>query len=127
MLCATVAAPLWAVTPRVLAAGAFLEVSPETASARTATLATLTASVTDTAGDGADGVEVDFEIVAGPGDDDTGPGGDTPTSPDMSCVTASGGPNVPATCSVTYSESDNTAGTDGIRAWIDADGSNETV
>ena len=52
----------------------------------------LTASVSDLADAGIPGLEVDFEIVGGPGDDDAGTSGNTPTTPDMSCVTAGGGP-----------------------------------
>jgi len=121
------AAPFGAMVPRALAAGLTLEVGPETASARTGVPTTLTASVRDAAGDGVDGVQVDFEVTAGPGDDDIGSAGDTPTAPDLSCTTSGGGAGVPATCSVSYTEADNTGGTDAIRAWIDADGSNGTV
>ena len=100
LLCAIVAAPFWAGVPRVFAAGLRLEVTSETASARTGTPATLTASVTDSSGDGANGVHVDFELTGGPGDNDIGSAGDTPTSPDLSCTTSGGGAGVAATCAV---------------------------
>ena len=87
----------------------------------------MTASVTDVSGDGANGVHVDFELTGGPGDNDIGSAGDTPTSPDLTCTTTGGGPGVAATCAVAYAELDNAGGTDALRAWIDADGTNSTV
>jgi hypothetical protein len=104
-----------------------LELTPESSTGRTDTPFTLTASVTDAAGNGASGVPVDFEITAGPGDDDAGTGGNTPESPDLGCVTGGGGPGVPGTCTVTYTEGFNVGGTDSIAAWIDLDGSDATT
>ena len=103
-----------------------LEVRPESGRSPTGNTPFLTAEVSDR-GDGVAGIEIDFEVVSGPGDDDVGSAGDTPASPDLSCTTAGGGPGIPATCTVGYSEADNQVGTDAIRAWIDHDGSNGSV
>jgi hypothetical protein len=84
---------------------------------------TLQAEVTQPNGDGADGVEVDFEVTQGPGDTD----GDTPQSPDMSCTTAGAAKKKAATCTVTYRQPSNAGGSDAVRAWIDADGADSTV
>ena len=74
-----------------------------------------------------DGVVVDFELTAGPGDDDVGTAGHTPEAPDMSCTTAGGSHNRAATCTVEYTEQDNEGGSDAVLAWIDADGLDATV
>jgi hypothetical protein len=82
--------------------------------------------VTDAFGDG-QVVQVDFEVVSGPGDDDVGTAGDTPETPDMSCTTNGGGAGAAATCTVSYTETDNVAGDDAILAWVDEDGGDGTV
>src|SRR5690606_12722091 len=64
---------------------------------------------------------------SGPGDDDAGTAGDTPQAPDLSCVTVGGGTATPATCAVSYTETDNVAGDDLVRAWVDTDGLDATV
>jgi hypothetical protein len=86
-----------------------LQVTPETANNPIGATHTLTATLSSAADATSGTIEVDFEI-AGPGDTD---GGDTPSSPDKSCVVAVGS----ATCTVTHTSS--VAGTDTIRGWID--------
>jgi hypothetical protein len=108
------------------APAAILDVTPESSSSTAGTDHVLTAAVTDAAGNGVSGAAVDFELVAGPADDDVGTSGDTRLSPDFGCVTAGGGPGVAATCTVAYTESGNEEGTDRVVAWIDLDGSDAT-
>ena len=52
--------------------------------------------------DGVDGIVVDFEVTEGPGDDNIGTAGHTSETPDMSCTTAGGATNHPASCTVEY-------------------------
>jgi hypothetical protein len=104
-----------------------LDIEPEVSTAATGTVYTLTASVTDLLGNGQDGAMIDFEVLSGPGDDDVGTAGNTPETPDLSCISAGGGVGVPATCAVSYAESDNIAGDDPVVAWIDVDGLDATV
>ncbi len=104
-----------------------LDVTPESSTGATGMVYTLTAFLTDELGNGQAGVEIDFEVISGPGDDDVGTAGNTPQTPDLSCFTAGGGTGVPATCGVSYSESDNVAGDDLVLAWVDTDGIDSTV
>ncbi|MGH8983267.1 MAG: hypothetical protein ACRDY6_05260, partial [Acidimicrobiia bacterium] len=115
------------VAPPAPAGAAVLDVTPESSSSLTGSDHVLTAAVTDAAGNGVPGAAVDFEIVAGPADDDVGTPGDTPLSPDLGCVATGGGPGVAATCTVAYAENANQHGTDRVLAWIDQDGSDATV
>lgn len=96
-----------------------LDVTPETSSGLTGETPTLTAAVTDAVGDGLNGVEVDFELVAGGGDDDFGTPGNTPLDPDATCVTGGGGTGVAATCTVSYTEDQNEESDDFVMAWIE--------
>ena len=104
-----------------------LEIRPGGAPQRTGLAHTLEAQVANAGGRGEDGVVVDFEITEGPGDDDVGTPGNTPETPDLSCVTAGGSPHRPATCTVSYVEQDNVEGSDAVLAWIDGDGLDATV
>jgi hypothetical protein len=123
-----VEAPAEAVAPvPAPAVPTVLDVTPESSSSITGSDHVLTAAVTDAAGNGVSGAAVDFEVFAGPGDDDVGTPGNTPSSPDLGCVTAGGGPGVAATCTVAYAERANDDGTDRVLAWIDLDGDDATV
>jgi hypothetical protein len=104
-----------------------LEITPGGGPVITGGSQTVEAQVTQPNGDGADGVEVDFEITEGPGDLGVGTAGDTPQMPDMTCITSGGSKNHPATCTVSYTQPGNVAGTDAVRAWIDTDGLDSTV
>jgi hypothetical protein len=104
-----------------------LEITPGGGPQPTNGTQTVEAQVTQPNGDGADGVEVDFEITEGPGDLGVGTPGDTPQTPDMTCVTSGGSKQHPATCTVSYTQPGNVAGTDAIRAWIDTDKLDSTV
>ena len=102
---------------------AILRIHPGGGPVRFGDSQTLEAEVSTPSGAGIDGVEVDLEVTGGPGDQD----GDTPQTPDMSCTTAGGDAHHPATCSVSYAEPLNQAGSDGVLAWIDRDGDDSTV
>jgi hypothetical protein len=104
-----------------------LEIAPGGGPQTTGGSQTVEAQVTQPDGDGADGVEVDFEVTEGPGDSGVGTAGDTPEMPDMTCITSGGGKQHPATCTVSYTQPGNVAGSDAVRAWIDADGLDTTV
>jgi hypothetical protein len=97
-----------------------LNVEPETAELTIGAVHELVASLglAPVTGD----VLVDFEIESGPND----PDGDTPDKPDGTCTVPQGlpGGETPS-CKVAYKGAK--AGTDLIRAWIDADGKDETV
>lgn len=110
-------------------AGCTLNVEPETDSNPIGQPHTLTATLVDanpadaqtcTAQDinAAGGVEVDAEIT-GPGDPDNG---DTPETPDLTC-TITGTGQTQTSC-VLGPYTSNTAGTDTIRAFVDADKNN---
>ncbi|HEU4979534.1 MAG TPA: hypothetical protein VFT42_11595 [Solirubrobacteraceae bacterium] len=118
------AAPVDATQPATPgAASATLQIKPGGGPARAGEQQTLIAQVSAPSGNGVDGAEVDFEVTQGPGDVD----GDTPQTPDMTCVTAGGGKNQPSTCTVSYGEPANQGGTDAVLAWIDVDGDDSTV
>jgi hypothetical protein len=104
-----------------------LEITPGGGPQITGGAQTVEAQVTQPNGDGADGVEVDFEITEGPGDLGVGTAGDTPQMPDMTCITSGGSKQHPATCTVSYTQPGNVAGTDAVRAWIDTDRLDSTV
>jgi hypothetical protein len=104
-----------------------LDVIPESANSRTGQLHTVTAAVVDASGTGRSGIPIDFEIIAGPGDDDVGTAGNTPSAPDLGCFTSGGAAGVPATCSVSWTEGLNVGGDDLIVAWIDMDANDSTV
>jgi hypothetical protein len=104
-----------------------LEISPGGGPQTTGGSQTIEAQVTQPNGDGADGVEVDFEITEGPGDSGVGTAGDTPQMPDMTCITSGGSKKHAATCTVSYTQPGNLGGSDAVRAWIDADGLDTTV
>ena len=87
---------------------------------------TLTARVVDGAGAAMSGVEVDFEVLSGPGDDDVGDDDDSPESPDLGCVTGAGDGDA-GTCRVAYTEYGNETGVDAWLAWVDADRSDATL
>jgi hypothetical protein len=104
-----------------------LEITPGGGQQTTGGSQTIEAQVTQPNGDGADGVEVDFEVTEGPGDSAVGTAGDTPESPDMTCMTSGGAKKHAATCTVSYTQPGNVGGSDAVRAWIDADGLDTTV
>lgn len=74
---------------------------------------------------GGEDIEVDFEIESGPHDED----GNTPESPDFTCIVPESPPSDPTestnTCTVSYDGS--FTGTDVIRAWIDHGSSDASV
>ncbi|HUP68558.1 MAG TPA: Ig-like domain-containing protein [Acidimicrobiales bacterium] len=93
------------------------DVTPETADNSVSTPHVLTAEVPTTS---PVNTEVDFEIT---GPNDPNSDGDTPGSPDRTCIVAN--PATNNTCTVTYTGT--VVGTDTIRAWIDVDQNNTTV
>jgi hypothetical protein len=104
-----------------------LEITPGGGPQATGGPQTVEVQVTQANGDGADGVEVDFEVTEGPGDSGVGTAGDTPETPDMTCITSGASKTHAATCTVSYTQPGNVAGSDAVRAWIDADGLDSTV
>ena len=102
---------------------AILRIHPGGGAIRFGGSQTLEAQVSDPSGAGLSDVEVDFEVTGGPGDRD----GNTPQTPDMTCTTAGGDAHHPATCTASYAELLNQDGSDGVLAWIDADGQDITV
>lgn len=94
--------------------GQTLNVEPETSTASTGTLKSLTATLGLPA---TVSTEVDFEIEGGPNDTD----GDTPASPDFSCTIAV----TMSECTSGYTPS--FASTDVIRAWVHHAGADRTT
>ena len=90
-----------------------LNVEPETGVSQTGADHTLRASITSPQGclDAVD-CSIDFEIESGPAD-----AGNTPDSPDFSCLIAAG--TSPGFCEVSFTSPD--PGTNVIRVWIDDD------
>jgi hypothetical protein len=79
----------------------------------------ITAYVFDQEGDAfADGTSVSFEFFAGSPSDPSGDGGNTPESPDETCTTSDASTTDGSTCSITYTHSGSSGGTDLICAWI---------
>lgn len=119
-----------------------LDAGPETASNPTGQAHTVTATVADcpaSTGGGADICEVDWEFESGPGvtvltqggatSNTASDDGNTPTSPDATCVIAenaiAGNPAATTTaCSISFTSS--TAGTVVVRAFVDDDRNNST-
>jgi hypothetical protein len=106
--------------------GGRLDVDKESSPSLSGTEHVLTARIVDGAGVAMVGMEVDFEVVAGPGDDDVGDDGDSPESPDLGCVTAAGESDA-GTCRVAYTDDGNEGGIDAVLAWVDIDHSDATV
>ncbi|MGH2708166.1 MAG: Ig-like domain-containing protein, partial [Actinomycetota bacterium] len=106
--------------PGVSAVSGNLNVEPETAELTVGTPHELVASLglAPVTGD----VLIDFEVESGPNDAD----GDTPEKPDGTCTIPQALPaGETPSCKVQFQGAK--AGTDLIRAWIDADGKDETV
>jgi hypothetical protein len=99
-----------------------LDCDPEGTDSQVGSALTITCLATDATGGNLSGTQIDFEIV-GANDPD---GGDSPTTPDMTCTTAQNG-----RCSVTHGTggtgTTSATGVTTYRAWIDADGNNATV
>jgi hypothetical protein len=89
-----------------------LEVTPELSTIALPADATLTATISSAAPTA--GIEIDWEIISGPGQTDT------PASPDKECTI----PDGDTTCDVVFDLA--APGTYLIMAWIDHDGKNET-
>jgi hypothetical protein len=123
--CAITAASLapGAEAAKTISPNATLLIHPGGGPARFGDTQTLEAQVSRPSGAGIDGAEVEFEVVGGPGDHD----GNTPRTPDIACVTAGGDAHHASTCTATYTEPLNQSGSDGVLAWIDADGDDSTV
>jgi len=96
-----------------------LDCTPETDDNQTGTGHTVTCTATNKAGQTVSGANIDAEAT-GAGDAD----GNTPTSPDFTCTTQTGGANA-GRCSFTHTS--NASGTTTYRAWIDSDNSNESA
>jgi hypothetical protein len=94
-----------------------LDAEPETNSRPAGETQTITATISAAATQGSGAINIDFELEAGPNDED----GDTPTFPDRSCSIPAGS----AQCSVSYVGEE--PGTDTWRIWLDHDGENSTV
>jgi hypothetical protein len=102
---------------------AILQVHPGGGPSRFGDVQTLEAQASLPNGKGLDGVEIDFEVLSGPGDRD----GNSPQTPDLTCTTAGGDAHHPATCTVSYDEPLNQGGSDAVMAWINEDGDASTV